>query len=372
MTSLPLAASWGASIAVAAASFALERARRREFRLRARLIAQRELEMQKAVRAFMAASLRSLGSVVDELDVAVRRLSPQIDVSLFFRPVDGMLACVRASGHRAEYFGGVQLSMGSSSCIAQAATAGHRVGRRHGLERLVPGDRAFLALPLADDRGTVGVFYIASSRSAAFDLEDSIATLADLAVPACRLAIEREFDRTRATVDGLTGLLTARAFRERMADACARCRGNPLALLFLDTDNFKACNDAMGHAAGDVVLRIVARTIAESVGPDAIVGRNGGDEFCVLLSGVFKTEAVRLAEGIRLSIEAFDFADAIGIARLPVGISASIGVATHPADAAHAAALLERADDAMYFSKRSGRNRVAYYAYDGALTTFDR
>jgi diguanylate cyclase (GGDEF)-like protein len=333
----------------------------------------RGIDTQKAARAFMTASRTSLAAVIAELDHAARQLAPQIDTVLFLTPVDGALVCIHATGDRAEYFHGARRSVDGASPAALALSLGHRVVPRPGVQPVVPGDRTFIAVPLADDIGSVGVLYVASKTDAtAFAFEPCVA-LAELAVPACRLALQRELDWHRATFDALTGLLTPKAFRDRLRDLCWALRAHSratLTLLFIDTDNFKACNDALGHAAGDAVLRALGRILLDHSGQDALVGRNGGDEFCVLFPGALKTEGVRLAEQLRKSIEIHPFASALDVRRLPAGISASIGVAAFPTDARSSATLLERADAAMYFAKRSGRNRVAYYRADGTLAIF--
>lgn len=330
--------------------------------------------MRRAAHAFIAASRQSVEAVVAELDAAARGLAPELDAVLFFASIDGALVCVRATGERAAYYRGSRLLLDDAAHpVSSAAMLRHRIAARTGLIPAIPGDRAFLAVPLVDGEALLGVLYVASTTGSSLGVSESIVTLVDLAVPACRLASEREFDHTRATIDGLTGLLTARAFRDHLADACAdsRWRAAPgLALLFLDTDNFKACNDTLGHTAGDVVLRILAKTVGEAAGPDALVGRNGGDEFCVVIAAIAKTEAIRRAEHIRRSIERYPFADALGVPSLPAPITASIGVATLPTDAESAEKLLERADAAMYYSKRSGRNRVSFYTRGAELAAY--
>jgi GGDEF domain-containing protein len=172
------------------------------------------------------------------------------------------------------------------------------------IEGAIPGDRSFLALPIVDDGQCSALFYAASASPGRLEPEEDVVTLVDLATPAYRVAVDRETDRQKATVDALTGLLTPRAFRAELADCVSIASVHPdarLSLLYIDADNFKLCNDTLGHAAGDLVLRTLARLFAASAGPDAIVARNGGDEFCILYSAITKSDAVRRAERIRLS-----------------------------------------------------------------------
>jgi diguanylate cyclase (GGDEF)-like protein len=134
------------------------------------------------------------------------------------------------------------------------------------------------------------------------------------------------------------------------------------ALLFVDTDRFKEWNDTHGHAAGDALLREIAallRRFARS--QDDLIARNGGDEFCLVFWETEKADAIERAEAVRA-----------GFAALHVPVTASIGVAAYPPDGSDAAELLERADAAMYFSKRSGRDAVAYIGVDGNLVATRR
>lgn len=160
-----------------------------------------------------------------------------------------------------------------------------------------------------------------------------------------------------ATLDELTGALNARAFAERLAQELERNRryNRPLALLYLDLDDFKAVNDRHGHQTGDAVLRLVADATRHAVRQSDIVGRLGGDEFAVLMpeteGGVAEAAATRLASGIRT------------VFRGTPSVTASIGlVSTVNAATTGAEELLHRADQAMYEAKRTGKDRVVQVA----------
>jgi diguanylate cyclase (GGDEF)-like protein len=159
-----------------------------------------------------------------------------------------------------------------------------------------------------------------------------------------------------------------------LARLVARARASRparIALLFVDTDRFKDWNDRYGHAAGDALLRALAAVLRGTARfDDDLVARNGGDEFCVVFTETDKVDAIERAEQLRRRIATLDLA-ALRPAGAPGGlrISASIGVAVYPIDAGDADTLLERADSAMYHSKRAGRDTVAYIDADGTLAT---
>lgn len=152
-----------------------------------------------------------------------------------------------------------------------------------------------------------------------------------------------------ALKDPLTGLLNRRALDE----ALEKMEGDnrPFAMLLIDIDRFKAVNDRHGHAAGDEVLRAVARTLEETVEARDVCGRYGGEEFVVLLPGRNLPETYEMAERLRLAVAAHENA-----LRIPVTLS--IGGAVSPLQSTHVDDLFELADRALYRAKESGRNRV--------------
>jgi diguanylate cyclase (GGDEF)-like protein len=203
----------------------------------------------------------------------------------------------------------------------------------------------------------LAIVYAGSATARAIAAADLLVrTVAYAAVPYA-LAMEREADRASATYDGLTGLHTARAFRTVLQEDLhvAQCGSQTsLALWFVDTDGFKRINDTYGHAAGDAILQRLASLLRDHLIPSVDVGaRNGGDEFCAIVRNAHKTAAIERAQRFCDAVRACDF----GVA-LP--ITASVGVAAYPYDAVSASELLEIADAAMYHSKRSGRDRVAF------------
>lgn len=155
--------------------------------------------------------------------------------------------------------------------------------------------------------------------------------------------------RHRAQHDPLTGLANRARLDEHLTRRVAAAQ--PLALLMLDLDRFKAVNDLYGHAAGDELLRTVARRVRSAIRTDDEAARLGGDEFVVLLAGADAERAAQKAEQLRTLLQQ-PYGD------IDVPVSASIGVATYPGSGRTASALLAAADEALYRAKHAGKNRV--------------
>lgn len=177
-----------------------------------------------------------------------------------------------------------------------------------------------------------------------------------------QLAIAHRELLTVAMTDGLTSLLNRRAFTEMVDGYLKRAKeaGAPTygALLAIDVDHFKIINDSFGHDIGDEALKQIARSIVSAVRETDIVGRIGGEEFCVFIPGQ-SPESVRLvAERIRTSISETAF-EARG---QPQHLSASIGGVTFNRNATFDD-LYRYADEWLYCAKNAGRNRVELRAF---------
>jgi diguanylate cyclase (GGDEF)-like protein len=158
-----------------------------------------------------------------------------------------------------------------------------------------------------------------------------------------------------ATTDAMTGILNRRAFLERADALIAQARRfkHPLTLLLLDLDAFKSINDTYGHAAGDAVLRDVARAIASQLREVDAFGRIGGEEFGILMPAADTAGARVAAERLRRAVESAEIRHHATTLRM----TASFGLATVSRDWSieH---LLSSADAALYTAKQGGRNRV--------------
>ncbi len=168
-----------------------------------------------------------------------------------------------------------------------------------------------------------------------------------------------------AATDALTGLFNRRYLEEALTREISRAEraGSRLATLILDIDHFKGFNDTYGHAMGDVVLKKVANVLRSGLRKGDVLARFGGEEFVILLPGVSSRSALELAERIRASVESADVHP--GGPRKHVTVS--VGVSLFPDDGGHGEELLQKADEALYAAKETGRNRaVVYRAVDAA------
>jgi diguanylate cyclase (GGDEF)-like protein len=156
----------------------------------------------------------------------------------------------------------------------------------------------------------------------------------------------------QAETDALTGIANRRTFQatlERELSRAAR-NGEQLTLAMFDIDHFKSLNDTYGHQTGDDVLKKVAAALVEASRDFDTPARYGGEEFAVILPSCSTRESLAVAERLRKSISEIE--------GLPVEITASAGVASFPTHAGEMDALIKATDEALYESKRAGRDRV--------------
>ena len=160
-----------------------------------------------------------------------------------------------------------------------------------------------------------------------------------------------------ASHDPLTQVLNARAYYASCEQLIAQSQRSqqPFSVLFIDLDHFKRINDTHGHAAGDEVLRVVARTLGEHLRRSDLLGRIGGEEFSVFLPNTALAGALQVAETLRQAVQ--QCRPDIGGTRLD--ITASIGVASRSPGVQTMQSIQQRADEAMYQAKKGGRNRVS-------------
>ena len=160
-----------------------------------------------------------------------------------------------------------------------------------------------------------------------------------------------------ASHDSLTQVFNARAYYAACEHHIAQSQrsNQPFSVLFIDLDHFKLINDTHGHAAGDEVLRVVARTLQDRLRRSDLLGRIGGEEFSVFLPDTPLNGALELAETLRLAIQQSQ----PDLGHTTLTITASIGVATRNQDTQTMQRIQQHADLAMYEAKKAGRNRVS-------------
>lgn len=223
------------------------------------------------------------------------------------------------------------------------------------LDRLLPGAERVVVLPLGPDGERRGAVVVApAGRLRARLAASSLAALGRFAIHATLVlrnaALSAEQTRL-AQRDGLTGLVNRRAFDAALAAAVERAEGTgqPVSLVVIDVDHFKAVNDRLGHQAGDRVLQEVAKVLRDSVRDTDVAARYGGEEFALILPRCGPDNALVVADSVRAAVGSWPALD---------GLTVSAGVAGLPADAGDADSLVRLADAALYQAKTAGRNRV--------------
>ncbi|WP_425102448.1 diguanylate cyclase domain-containing protein [Tropicibacter sp. S64] len=210
-------------------------------------------------------------------------------------------------------------------------------------------DYALTSTDFAATDLVVEMLYLVEAKSAAMNSSIHLNT---------RLHGAKTEAERRAATDGLTGLVNRRALDQVLARACKSAES--FAIMHMDLDYFKQVNDTYGHAAGDLVLRRVAEIMMEVTRKEDTAARVGGDEFVLIFPGLVNRERLaRIAERLIERIE------------MPVThdgrachVSASIGICINLGTDTDPALLLDRADKALYASKRAGRAQFSFYRAD--------
>ncbi|MBC2690145.1 EAL domain-containing protein [Pseudomonas sp. MBT-1] len=315
----------------------------------------------------------SLENVLTLMCQEIERIAPEVIVSILGVDADGILHPLASPGLPVEYSRAIEgLSIGpiAGSC----GTAAYR-----GKPVLVTdinhdplwadykelagnaGLRACWSIPVRNSCGRVAATFALYFRECRGP--DTLhAHLVTAGTHLCMLALEREEARQAirrmAYYDGLTGLpnrnlLLARAQRTIAEVASEQAE---LAVLFVDLDRFKQVNDALGHAAGDELLQVMAQRLSSVLREPDIVGRLSGDEFVLVLPRRSATQVTRFLERLKrvLSFPA-------SIAGTSVVLSASIGISLFPGDGQDMESLLQCADIAMYQAKRAERGSFSFF-----------
>jgi diguanylate cyclase (GGDEF)-like protein/PAS domain S-box-containing protein len=216
-------------------------------------------------------------------------------------------------------------------------------------------DRAFVLMRSEKESGRISNFGPQGDEGFVVSLRDISARRE------AELALERANAELASLVrkDSVTGLSNRRHFDEVLRESWARALagGWPIAVLMIDVDHFKQFNDCYGHQRGDVCLREVAAAIADGLfHPDDLAARYGGEEFAVILPRTSTDNAARVAERIRQAVMEMrrpHVTAPLGVVTVSVGVAAAF-----PVSNGNPEAVVKAADEALYISKREGRNRT--------------
>jgi len=226
------------------------------------------------------------------------------------------------------------------------------------------GVRFYASMPLRTNDGfNIGTICAIDSKPRDFSGQE-LEIFRELA----RVAMSELELRRLATIDGLTGIETRRAFKEDAARyvALARRHRSQLSAIAFDIDRFKSINDTYGHAAGDRVLKDVTQAARAQLRSSDLMGRLGGEEFAVVLPDADAASALEVAEKLRHAMQALKFPGS----HPPITVTASFGVAALDPGSDDLESLLVKADEALYEAKAIGRNKSLIWR--GATTSTTR
>ncbi len=220
---------------------------------------------------------------------------------------------------------------------------------------LKQGVRSIVYLPLTIKDQSIGSLVIASRKPGAFDVRqrrllEQVAMQIATPIENSQLYARAE---QRSRVDELTGLFNRRHFEERLKEEISRHSryGDAFSVILLDLDNFKTYNDIYGHPSGDLLLNEIGSVIKRCIRTADQAFRYGGDEFVVILPHTASDDAQIVAERVREGV-------AEEMQKKEIAVTCSIGLAGYPSDGVMSGELVNVADTALYFAKRTGGDRV--------------
>lgn len=224
------------------------------------------------------------------------------------------------------------------------------------LQSLMPFAKNVIVTPLtAEGHEVVGALVLEYPRVAGRRIEkrivDMVTQFAAHAALALRNAHLLGQVQKMADTDGLTGLANRRSFEKTLDREISRAtrNGESVTLMMVDVDHFKDFNDRHGHQAGDKALQLVASALVHACRDFDTPARYGGEEFAIILPSCSSNESLRVGDRLRHLVAELEAESKI---------TASAGVATFPAHASDAEGLIRAADEALYESKRAGRDRI--------------
>ncbi|HET7220609.1 MAG TPA: sensor domain-containing diguanylate cyclase [Vicinamibacterales bacterium] len=290
-------------------------------------------------------------------------LRADVGALALYSDVDRRLTIVKTLGYPQELVDHLRIASGDG--VLGAVFASGRAVLSSGTmqdapRRLRYRTDSFIAVPLFGQDGPLGVVALTDRADGSAFTADDLSALrlfadaAALALTTQKLRQAADEGTRLASIDPLTGLFNRRYFDSRLEAELQRARrhGEPLTLLMVDIDNFKAINDELGHVVGDRLLRCVSDRLRRGVRIFDVCARYGGDEFAILMPSSNVETAVLVAERIRTTVRGHC---AYGTA----GVTVSIGIA-HSDGREHD--LLSSADRALLEAKALGKNAVKVQA----------
>jgi diguanylate cyclase (GGDEF)-like protein len=336
-------------------------------------VSERELRRSKAEMAALADMASGLETVTDEDEILGLLLHTLVVSFPFRRGVlwhvrDGRPAGLALDDDKAPVVNRPVPATAAADRVARAAweQRSPQLVRRLDPEsdpaaaELLPGAANVVVLPLRVEDKDSGVIFLehgGNPVSARLPRRTLVVLMqfaahAGLTLRNARLMAERE---RLAAIDGLTGLANRRVFDQVLTREVSRAERTrePLSLIVFDVDHFKVINDTRGHLGGDQVLRSIADVLGSAVRDMDLVARYGGEEFALVLPRCDQHDAIRVVERITVTCRS----------RVDLeGVTLSSGLATIPFNAHDGLSLVAAADEALYESKRNGRNRYSVSA----------
>jgi len=338
-----------------------------------------QLERAKVEQGKLYRAAQTLGAALSEADVVSAGVAAAREIASFdaaavtvFDDEARSHEVVAAQGDTVAKLVGVRFgsNAGLASMVVQNRYPLPYRGEHEGPQKVVlskrvpwPSHPSLLVLPLVIHDRALGTLILSAKRRHAFgdSVRPTLEVLAShLAVSLSNARMMQKLE-TMATTDGLTSLLNRRALLESGAQkiAAAARFDRKLSLLVVDIDHFKRVNDTYGHDTGDVVIRGLADILRRQKRATDVVARFGGEEFVLLCEQTDEKGAMLLGERIRDDLAKTAFRTVHG----SISVTCSLGMATFPEAGRDWDALFRAADEALYLSKRSGRNRcTAWHA----------
>ncbi|HXX70086.1 MAG TPA: diguanylate cyclase [Polyangiaceae bacterium] len=334
-----------------------------------------QLERAKVEQGKLYRAAQSLGAALSEKDVVEAGVNAAREIASFdlaavtvFDPTSRWHEVVAAKSADGEIDDLVGIRFAHNSGLVSMVVQNrcplpyrgeHEGGQKVVLNKRVPwpSHPSLLVLPLVIHDRALGTLILGARRRHAFgdSVRPTLEVLAShLAVSLSNARMVQKLE-TMATTDGLTALFNKRAMleaAEQKLAAAARFK-RPLSLLVVDIDHFKRVNDTYGHDVGDVVIRGLGDILKRQKRSTDVVSRFGGEEFVILCEQTDEKGATLLAERIREELGKTKFRTPQGV----LSVTCSVGTATIPEAGSDWDTLFKAADEALYVSKRSGRNR---------------